>query len=95
MALSGVGSCVELCCRTIPLREQARRIAYQRATRSFGILTLSAAQDSSSFKVLAQGSWDVVAALQLQQEELGTSICSCAHPDKPDIEVGATTATHS
>jgi hypothetical protein len=63
-------------CRTIPLKEQARRIAYQRSTRTFGVLTLSAAHDSSSFKVLVQGSWEIVAALQLQQDELGTSICS-------------------
>ena len=74
-------------CRTIPLREQARRITYQKSTKTFGIITLSPTQDSSAFKVLAQSSWDVVAALQLQQDELGTAICSCMHPDKPDVEV--------
>lgn len=78
-----------LCCRTIPLREQVRRIAYQRSTRTFGIITLSSARDCSSVKVLAQGSWDVVAELQLQQEELGTAVCSCVHPNNPDVEVSS------
>ena len=64
-----------------------RRIAYQRATRTFGIITLSSAQDSSSFKVLAQGSWEAVAELKLEPGELGTAVCSCTHPSKPDVEV--------
>jgi DNA damage-binding protein 1 len=74
-------------CRTVPLNEQPRRVAHQPATASFGVITLSAAVDKSFVRVYSQSTWEELAAVPLDQNEMGNHISSIPHPDDPTAEV--------
>lgn len=74
-------------CRTVPLQEQPRRIAYQPSTKAFAVITLSVEASASFVRILSQSSWDTVASLRLEDDENGTSVCCIPHPTQPNSEV--------
>lgn len=71
----------------MPLQEQPRRIAYQRSTKSFAVVTLSVELNACFVRVLSQTSWEVVASLQLEEDENASAICCVPHPTAPEQEV--------
>jgi hypothetical protein len=74
-------------CRSIGLGEQPRRIAHQASTGTFAVVTLIPHIDASGAKIMSQDTWEEVAALQLEPDELGASVTTLPDPDNPDGEV--------
>lgn len=74
----------------MPLNELPRRIAYQASTSCFGVLTMSPTVDVTYVRVLSQTTWEEVASLQLDQDEVGCCIASVEHPTQDGEEVRLT-----
>ena len=74
-------------CRAVPINEHPRRIAHQPSTATFGVITLSAAKDRAFVRVFSQATWEEVASLQLDTNEIANAITSIPHPDDSTAEV--------
>ena len=54
---------------------------------------MSAAMDRSFVRVLSQTTWEAVASLQLDQNEVGCTIASIEHPTEDGAEVRLSLST--
>ncbi|GBG61192.1 hypothetical protein CBR_g19725 [Chara braunii] len=69
--------------RTVPLGEQARRIAHQEQSRTFAILTVKPVnwEEEHHVRMLDDQTFETVASFPLDLYENGTSIISCQFSD--------------
>ncbi|CAG8488774.1 3015_t:CDS:10, partial [Ambispora gerdemannii] len=73
--------------RTIPLNEMARRICYQEASSTFGILTIRAYIDEPKqcyFRILDDHTFDILDAFRMELYEIVQSLTTVKFDDSPD-----------
>lgn len=71
--------------RTVPLKEQPRRIVHQESTKTFGVVTIAAGtmldDEQGYLRILDDSSYETVASYALQASEWGVSVASVTFSD--------------
>ncbi|GAX83262.1 hypothetical protein CEUSTIGMA_g10688.t1 [Chlamydomonas eustigma] len=84
--------------RTVPLREQPRRIVHQDSNKIFGLITIagnSVDEEAGFIKVVDDQTFDILAVYPLDPSEMGCSIASVSFGGGENSTLGASSGSNA